>query len=327
MRVTEAAKAMVVVVLAVLLLAAVREAEAFVGLGSGVAGGFVSYMWWIFLGSLGVSLYKKKLLRFEERRRLQLEAADERQQQEELLETLRAEAAMAAAGEGEDAVTVEGEEAVTVEGEDAVMVEREDAVPLLFGEEYGPELEYYGDFLYDADHYDVPFVTQNRLPPFPGNWPDEGNMDTVYDPHPFLRPHRLPRSPHHQPDEGEDGGDTVHEPDHSSIPGSLSRPLSLSSDDQRDEDEEDEALQKVLVNLAAQLDTSGCSLRFLCHLLGKPQDALTQDEELLLRLFVGSHSDAPPGSQCDQEFPRCGLQGKELSALFTFTSGLVAKIL
>ncbi|XP_050729865.1 uncharacterized protein LOC127005205 isoform X2 [Eriocheir sinensis] len=289
MRVTEAAKAMVVVVLAVLVLGAVREAEAFVGLGSGVPGGIVSYMWWIFL----------------------IAAADERQQQEELLETLRAEAAMAAAGDGQD----------------AVIVEREDAVPLLFGEKYGPELEYYGDVLYDADHYDVPFVTQHRLPPFPGNWPDEGNMDTVYDPHPFLRPHRLPRSPHHQPDEGEDGGDTVHEPDHSSIPGSLSRPLSLSSDDQRDEDEEDEALQKVLVNLAAQLDTSGCSLRFLCHLLGKPQDALTQDEELLLRLFVGSHSDAPPGSQCDQEFPRCGLQGKELSALFTFTSGLVAKIL
>lgn len=257
-------------------------------------------------GSLGVALYKKKLVRFKERRRLQIAAAEERQQQDELLEMLRAEKEAAAAAAAAEAAT-----------------ERENAG--LYGEEHGPDLDYYGDVFYDTERHDVPFATQHRLAPSPAYWVDEGSAGYVYDLHPysapFDSPHRFRRSP------PEDGGDTAHDPDHPSIPSSSPSPLPPAPSDQPDEDEDDEALQKVLVNLAAQMDTSGCSLRFLCHLLGKPKDALTPDEGYLLRLFAGSHSDAPPASQCDQAFPRCGLQGEELSAVFSFTSGLVARIL
>ncbi|XP_045106065.1 uncharacterized protein LOC123501344 [Portunus trituberculatus] len=82
MRVTRVAAAVVVAVV-VVLLGVVQEAEAFVGFGSAVPGGFISYMWWIYLGAMGVAVYKKKLVRYKERRRILLEAEDERQRQKE----------------------------------------------------------------------------------------------------------------------------------------------------------------------------------------------------------------------------------------------------
>ncbi|KAK8383518.1 hypothetical protein O3P69_015758 [Scylla paramamosain] len=82
MRVTRAAAAVVLAVV-LLLLGAVQEAQGFVGFGSGVPGGFISYMWWIYLGAMAVGVYKKKLVRYKERRRILLAAEEERQKLKE----------------------------------------------------------------------------------------------------------------------------------------------------------------------------------------------------------------------------------------------------
>lgn len=273
-------------------------------------------------------MYKKWLVRFKERRRIQKEAAAEREQQDELLEMLREqaefEAALAEAEAYEDYLAEAYGDYVT-EAEangDYVTEAGENAAPVYYDD---PDLEYYEDLLYDTDRHDLPFATQHGPPPFYDQYPE-------YDFYPFnnhfAAPHRLRRSLQHPPDEGKDGGDTANDPDQHNVPGSK-LPRLPASDDLPDEDEgeDHEALQRVLLNLTMHLDMSGCSTRLLCHLMGKPQHTRTEDEDTLLRLFVGNHSNAPPIVQCPQEFPRCGLQGEELNAIFTLTSGLLANVL
>lgn len=71
--------------------------------------------------------------------------------------------------------------------------------------------------------------------------------------------------------------------------------------------------QEMVWTAAFQMDTTGCSLKLLCHLQEISHAASTPEEAVLVMLFKEAASQDPP--DCMQDFPDCPMSAKELRVL------------
>ncbi|XP_050729863.1 uncharacterized protein LOC127005204 [Eriocheir sinensis] len=71
--------------------------------------------------------------------------------------------------------------------------------------------------------------------------------------------------------------------------------------------------EEMVRTAAFHVDTTGCSLKLLCHLHEVPHAAITPEEAVLVMLFNNPASQEP--QDCMQDFPDCPLSAKELRVL------------